>query len=157
MNLLRTFPRRFLLAALVAGLVLASLLSLGRLTTRSASTPSARAAGKPQIDASYANGSVVYMIGPHMDTSPNLNLLAHAPELYILAFPVNLGPICTANCPPITLPSGYQPQCNPCFHPGLPPDFAYHDHVLTGAPGFGNQGTAGEFKGPWQIVVLLYN
>src|SRR5262249_38060243 len=125
--------------------------------TRSASTPSARAAGKPQIDASYANGSVVYMIGPHMDTSPNLNLLAHAPELYILAFPVNLGPICTANCPPITLPSGYQPQCNPCFHAGLPPDFAYHAHVLTGAPGFGNQGTAGEFKGPWQIVVLLYN
>jgi hypothetical protein len=29
--------------------------------------------------------------------------------------------------------------------------------VLTGAPGFGTNGTAGSFKGPWQIVVLMYN
>jgi hypothetical protein len=58
---------------------------------------------------------------------------------------------------PITLPSGYQPQCNPCFHPGLPPPFVYHDHVITGAPGMGHDGTAGEFKAPWKIIILMYD
>jgi len=154
--MLRTRTRLcwLLLASLVAGGVFAG---LGLLTTRAQGTLSAHAAGKPQVDASYANGTVVYMIGPHMDTSPNPNLLAHAPELYILAYPVNLDPTCIATCPPVTVGNHYQPQCNPCFHPGLPPVFAYHDHVLTGAPGFGTDGTAGEFKGPWRIVVLLYN
>lgn len=28
-------------------------------------------AGKPIIDESYANGEVVYMIGPHLITNPN--------------------------------------------------------------------------------------
>ena len=35
--------------------------------------------------------------------------------------------------------------------------FVYHDHVITGAPGHGNDGTAGEFKGPWKVIVLVYN
>jgi hypothetical protein len=148
--MLRTRARLFrvLLATVLASVLLLSVGLLVRPHT---------AAAKQEIDPSYANGTTVYMIGPHMNTSPNPQLLAHAPELYILAYPVNLSPTCTANCPPITLPSGYQPQCNPCFHPGLPPIFAYHDHVLTGAPGFGKDGTAGEFKGPWQIVLLMYN
>lgn len=30
-------------------------------------------------------------------------------------------------------------------------------HVLTGAPGMGNNGTAGEFKAPWKIILLVYN
>jgi hypothetical protein len=122
------------------------------LTTRH--VPSAHAA--PEIDPSYANGQTVYMIGPHMKTNPSPQELAQAPELYLLSYPLN-GDGCTTNCPPKTLPSGYQPQCNPCFHPGLPIPFVYHDHVLTGAPGFGKDGTAGSFKGPWQIVVLVYN
>lgn len=58
---------------------------------------------------------------------------------------------------PQTLPSGYQPNCNPCFHPGIPLEFSYHDHVLTGAPGSGKNGTAGEFKAPWKIILLIYN
>jgi hypothetical protein len=29
--------------------------------------------------------------------------------------------------------------------------------VLTGAPGLGNHGTAGQFKGPWKIILLMYN
>jgi hypothetical protein len=112
-------------------------------------------ASKPEIDPTYANGQTVYMIGPHMITNPNPNLLAHAEDLYLLVFPTNNS--CTSNCAPLTLPSGYQPQCNPCFHPGLPIPFVYHDHVVTGAPGFGNNGTAGEFKGPWQIIVTMYS
>jgi hypothetical protein len=35
--------------------------------------------------------------------------------------------------------------------------FGYHDHVLPGAPGFGTNGTTGDYKGPWRITVLLYD
>jgi hypothetical protein len=150
--------RRALLLTLVAGV---SLIGFGLATTTYLT--SRVSAAHQEIDPSYANGTTVYMIGPHMITNPTPTLLAQAEPLYILAYPVNLGPpanptsTCTANCPSITLPSGYQPQCNPCFHPGLPPVFAYHDHVLEGASGFGKDGTAGDFKGPWRIIVLLFN
>lgn len=119
----------------------------------------AASADKPEIDPTYANGQVVYMIGPHLiqgaaTTQPNL--YAHAEELYLLAYPQATVPD-PATAGPITLPSGYQPQCNPCFHPGLPPPFVYHDHVITGAPGMGKDGTAGAYKAPWKIIVLMYN
>jgi hypothetical protein len=146
-----TLPRRVLLGALVVTVCLTGALLL----TATHATRQAKAAA-PAVDPSYANGTTVYMIGPHMITDPNPHLLAQAKDLYIAAYPVNSAG-CTADCPPVTLPSGYQPQCDPCFHPGLPPAFAYHDHILTGAPGFGTDGTAGSFKGPWQIIVLLYN
>ena len=111
-------------------------------------------AGKPEIDPSYANGQVVYMIGPQMDTAPNPHVYAQAEELYIAAYPVNAG---GSDTDAKELPSGYRPQCDPCYHPGLPGVFAYHDHVLTGAPGDGTNGTAGVYKAPWKIIILLYN
>jgi hypothetical protein len=116
-------------------------------------------ADKPEIDPTYADGHVVYMIGPHRivdarDTQPNL--YAHSEELYLLTYPQATLPVKDVSGP-ITLASGYQPQCNPCWHPGLPAQFVYHDHVITGAPGMGNDGTAGEFKGPWKIIILMYN
>jgi hypothetical protein len=115
-------------------------------------------AGKPEIDPTYANGTTVYMIGPHMvvgarETMPNA--YAHAEELYLLVYPQENVPGPGAG--PITLPSEYQPQCNPCFHPGLPAPFVYHDHVITGGPGMGNNGTAGEYLAPWKIILLVYN
>jgi hypothetical protein len=118
----------------------------------------AMAGGKPEIDPTWANGTTVYMIGSHMvvnarETMPNA--YEHAEELYLLVFPQMSIPQPGAG--PITLPSGYHPQCNPCFHPGLPPQFVYHDHVITGAPGMGNDGTAGEMKAPWKIILLVYN
>ena len=112
-------------------------------------------ADKPEIDVSYADGGVYYMIGPRMITNPSPNLLAQSEELYLLVYPLN--PTGATNLGALTLPSGYQPNCDPCFHPGVPPQFAYHDHLLTGAPGLGNNGTAGEFKAPWKIIVLMYN
>lgn len=125
-----------------------------RALTASALHNAGNGLGKPEIDPTYANGKTVYMIGPHAvpgarETMPNL--YAHAQELYLLTYPPG------TNGAPITLPSSYQPQCNPCFHPGLPPIFVYHDHVITGAPGMGNNGTAGEYLGPWKIIVLVYN
>lgn len=113
--------------------------------------PVTASAGNQEIDPSYANGQTVYMIGPHLIVGAQSNLLAHAADLYLLAYPTDL-----TGGAPLTLPSGYKPQCNPCFHPGLPLQFVYHDHVLSGAPGFGNNGTAGVFKGPWEIIVLMY-
>lgn len=114
--------------------------------------------GKPEIDPTYANGTTVYMIGPHLIVNARAtmpNAYAHAEELYLVTYPQATLP--APGSGQITLPSGYKPQCNPCFHPGLPAPFVYHDHVITGAPGMGNHGTAGEFKSPWKIIVLVYN
>jgi hypothetical protein len=123
------------------------------------SSAMAAANGKPELDPSYANGKTVYMIGPKLivgarESMPNV--YAKAEELYLVVYP-QPGPLPVPGAGPVTLPSGYQPQCNPCFHPGLPPMFVYHDHVLTGAPGMGNNGTAGEFKAPWKIIILVYS
>ena len=123
-------------------------------------TPAAAAtpAGKPEIDPTYANGTTVYMIGPQLIQGARESMpqaYAHAEELYIVVYPQTTVP--APGAPPITLPSGYQPQCDPCFHPGLPPQFVYHDHVITGAPGMGANGTAGAYKAPWKIVIVLYN
>ncbi len=114
--------------------------------------------GKPEIDPTYANGKTVYMIGPKMivnarETQPNL--YKQAEELYLIVYPQQNLP--TPSSPPITLPSGYQPQCNPCFHPGLPAPFVFHDHVIAGAPGMGAAGTAGGMKAPWKIILVMYN
>jgi hypothetical protein len=152
----------FLAAASAVGCESSSLVTPQQQDAALASAHSAAAhaapTGKPDIDPSYANGKTVYMIGPHTivnarETMPNA--YAHADELYIVAYPQATLPQPGAG--PITLPSGYQPQCDPCFHPGLPFPFVYHDHVLTGAPGMGKNGTAGEFKAPWKIIVLVYN
>jgi hypothetical protein len=134
------------------GALVALLCGLGLLLSTTA------AADKPEIDPTYADGQTVYMIGVHQiqgarETQPNL--YAHAEELYLLVYPQQTVP--SSGAGPITLPSGYQPQCNPCFHPGLPAPFVYHDHVITGAPGMGNNGTAGEYKAPWKIILLVYN
>lgn len=113
------------------------------------------AAAKPEIEASYANGQEVAMIGPHLTTTPSHGLYAHSEELYLTAYDPASGTIGSGG--ELTLPSGVQPLCNPCYHPGLPEAFVYHDHVLSGAPGYGNHGTAGVFTGPWKIIVMMYN
>jgi hypothetical protein len=114
--------------------------------------------GKPEIDPTYADGKTVYMIAPHTivgarESMPNA--YEHAQELYLVVYPQLTQP--TPASGPITLPSGYQPQCNPCFHPGLPAPFVFHDHVITGAQGLGANGTAGEYMAPWKIVIVVYN
>ena len=124
-----------------------SKLALYALVATLSLVPSWASAAKPAIDPSYAEGKTYYMIGPHLilnaaQTQPNL--YAKSEELYLIAYPQSALP----------LPSGYVPQCNPCFH--APPAFIFHDHVLTGAPGLGNNGTAQQFKGPWKIILVMY-
>lgn len=135
-----------------------SQVSLAPALSQSNASAAAEGKGKPEIDPTYANGETVYMIGPHLIVNAKTtmpNLYEHAEELYLVVYPQASTPQPGAG--PITLPSGYQPQCNPCFHPGLPPNFVYHDHVITGAPGMGNHGTAGEYLAPWKIILLVYN
>ena len=114
-----------------------------------ASFSQGQGAGKPEIDPTYANGTTVYMIGPHVIPNARAtmpNAYAHAQELYLVVYPQTSLP----------LPGGYVPQCNPCFHAGLPAPFVFHDHVITGAPGMGVNGTAGAYKAPWKIIILQY-
>lgn len=98
-------------------------------------------------DLAWANGTTVYMSHPTAITDPSANLLASAPPLYILKFPT------AQTSGPLTLPSGYQPQCDPCTSEPV----LYHDHLLTSAPGYGTDGTAGDYESPWRVVVLVYN
>lgn len=131
--------------------------SLAASATAAAAALVTKAGGKPEIDPTYANGETVYMIGPHMIVDAKTTMpeaYEHAEELYLVVFPQDSIPQPGAG--PIVLPSGYRPQCDPCFHPGLPAPFVYHDHVITGAPGMGNNGTAGEYKAPWKIILLMY-
>jgi hypothetical protein len=95
----------------------------------------------PAGELAYAEGQTYTMIGATLVTNASPGMLA-APPMYVLVYPAPAG-----TSGPITLPSGYQPQCNPC----LQEPFAYHDHLLTGAPG------VGDYEAPWRIVVMVYN
>jgi hypothetical protein len=73
-------------------------------------------------------------------------LLEQSSPMYLIGFTVLPG-----TSGPITLPSGYQPQNN-----GRPSPVPYHDHVLTGAPGLGTSGTAGDYAAPLRLVRMQY-
>lgn len=93
----------------------------------------------------YGDGQVYTMIGATLHTASNAGQLA-APSLYVIGYPTG------QTSGPLVLPSGYSPQCDPCDHGA----FAYHDHVVTGEPGAGTSGTAGDYRAPWRIVVMAY-
>lgn len=95
----------------------------------------------PDVDPAYAHGRTVFMHGAHLDTAAPDALLA-GPTLYILGFPEPAG---TTGA--VTLPSGYQPQCDPC--PQEPS--AYHDHLLSAVPG--DPG----YRGVFRIVRMVYS
>jgi hypothetical protein len=103
---------------------------------------------KQSSETVWANGQEWTMIAPHAITDANPELLAKAPPLYVLAFPSN-------GHGGWILPPDYSPQCDPCLGVPVPP---YHDHLLTGAPGFGNQGTSGrDYMAPWRLTLMMYN
>ncbi len=118
-----------------------------------------RAAG-PCGETAYANGQEFCINLTKIITNPSPGLLKTAEPLYIAAYfplPASCDTSNPSTCGPEILPSGYQPLCNPCFHGGALNNFPYHDHVISGAPGFGNDGTAGVMKGPWVLIVVAYN
>lgn len=123
--------------------------------------PVSRAApASSKCEASWANGELYCMVAPHVIASPNPSLLTSAQILYLAAYP-QLAASCDlsnpSTCGPQVLPSGYMPNCNPCFHGDGLNAFPYHDHVLEGAPGDGASGTATVYKGPWVIIIVVYD
>jgi hypothetical protein len=103
------------------------------------------AAAAPETEFVYADGQTYQMVEATLVTKASPGLLT-APPLYLLGFPA-------AGTEPITLPSGYQPQCNPCLQEPI----AFHDHLITGAPGLGTNGTSsGNYRAPWRIVIMVY-
>jgi hypothetical protein len=108
------------------------------------------AAAKPEAELAYADGGTYTMLGVNLITNASPGVL-DAPPIYILGYAPPDG---TQAGQPISLPSGYQPQCNPCLQEPM----AYHDHLLTGAPGLGTNGTSGsDYRAPWRIVIMKYN
>jgi hypothetical protein len=128
------------------------------LSVLSTISPVAKAAG-PCSETTYANGQLFCIFIAKIITNPSPGLLAAAEPLYIASYSLldGCGTGNPTNCGAETLPSGYQPLCNPCFHGGALNKFPYHDHVISGAPGFGNDGTAGVMKGPWFLKLVAYN
>lgn len=136
--------------------VLASVLALGMLLGLA---PAGTAAG-PCGELVYANGQEFCIFIPKIIANPSASLLATAEPIYIAAYsplPAGCNVADQPTCQSETLPSGYQPLCNPCFHGGALDNFPYHDHVMSGAPGFGMDGTAGVMKGPWVLIVVAYD
>ena len=141
-------------------LVLASALALAFVLSVVLSIPLVANAAGPCEETAYANDQLFCIHVTKIITNPSSGLLATAEPIYIAAyFPLPGG--CDVNnpstCGPESLPSGYVPLCNPCFHGGALNNFPYHDHVMEGAPGFGNNGTAHAMKGPWVLIIVAYN
>ena len=114
-----------------------------------ASGPASALAAGPASETVYIRGATAEINtsgGVVFDASASL--LEQASPIYIVEFPVAAG-----TTGPITLPSGYQPQ-----HNSFPPSpIPYHDHVLTGAPGLGTSGTAGDYTATLRVVAMRYS
>ena len=130
------------------------LASLALLAVTSGIVTAANPTGAGPAEASYANGVTVWMIAPSKAV-PTAGAGRVAQDLYLAVYPIN--PNGRTDLGPLALPGGYQPNCDPCFHPGVPLVFSYHDHVLDGAPGFGTNGTAGAYNPWWHVFLVVYN
>lgn len=125
-----------------------SLLLMVTLVT--ATIPTARAAVScGDLETGYLNGQTVCINITGLITDPTAAQLAAAKPLYIAAYTQLTLP------GPQSLPSGYQPLCNPCDHSGASPilgSYQYHDHVIAG--GFGQHSQSGDLR---ELVVVAYN
>jgi hypothetical protein len=104
-------------------------------------------AAKPDTETAYADGQTLTIAAIHFITNPSPQHLGSANFIYLVTYPVDAAATGGAH---LTLASGYQPNCDPCFHPGLPAAFVYHDHVLSGAPRLGDSSS------PRHLVIVQY-
>lgn len=112
-------------------------------------------AGASNEVAVYMDGQTYRMVVNHVNLNPSDGEVAAARPFYVAVFPVN--PDGRTDLGTLTLPSGYRPQCDPCFHPGLAFQLVYHDHILSGAPGFGEEGTAQQQQGTRHPIAVMYD
>jgi hypothetical protein len=100
------------------------------------------------VQRAYVNGKVYCFSVERPVNNASQALIASSQIMYVVTYP-QFNSQCSGNlssCKPQTLSSGYEPQCDPCVQEA---PFMYHDHVLSGLPASGDNGT-------WAIVVVAY-
>lgn len=142
------------LAALVLGAIGVLLGSAGGMTAAGAQAGGWQVAGASTEVAVYADGTTYRMNIHHINLAPNPGELAAAEPLYAVVFPLN--PLGLRNLGALTV-NGYQPQCDPCFHPGLPLPLIYHDHVLAGTPAAGSGSSAVDWQATRHPIAVMYS
>jgi hypothetical protein len=137
------------MVAIVAVVVIAAagafLVAPSALTQHATATSSS----KPCIQKAYMDGRVYCFSVERPINNASQALIASSQIMYVVTYP-QLNSQCSGNltgCKPLTLPSGYSPQCDPCVQEA---PSVYHDHILSGLPASGENGT-------WAIVVVAYN
>jgi len=150
-----------MLAKLTPGSIRSRIAGISAAVLVLAVTPlTAWAAPSGSPEPSYAGGTVVYMSFPAGGLGQSLGhstaVATHAYDLYLAVYPVAADGF---DATPKLINGWYAPQCDPCFHFGVPDPFGiqFHDHILDGAPGYGIDGTAGSFSSPWRVKLLFYD
>lgn len=128
--------------------------SAGAISTAGAQAGGWQIPGASTEVAVYGNGSTYHMNIHHINLSPNPGELAAAQPLYVVVFPIN--PDGRTDRGPLTV-NGYHPQCDPCFHPGLPLPLVYHDHVLNGTPASLSGTNAADWQATRHPIAVMYN
>ena len=144
--------RRSIMAALVT--IAAFAASGGVATTVGAQAGGWQIPGASTEVAVYADGATYHMNIHHINLSPTAEEMAAAEPIYVVVFPIN--PLALTNLGPLSV-QGYNPQCDPCFHPGLPLRLVYHDHVLSGTPNTGVGGGAQDWEAVRHPIAVMYS
>jgi hypothetical protein len=124
-----------------------------------ASPVAAAAAPSGSVEAGYANHATVSFTLSATDLGQSLRhsgaVAARASDLYLAIYPVAADGF---DASPKLINGWYAPQCNPCFHFGVPDPFGiqFHDHILGGAPGLGAD-TAGGFSPARRVWLVFYD
>lgn len=101
------------------------------------------------LQKAYVNGKLYCFTVERPIANASQALIASSQVMYVMTYP-QLNSQCSGNlttCKVQMLPSGYMPQCDPCVQEA---PFVYHDHILSGLPASGYNGT-------WAIVVVAYS
>ena len=134
--------------------VLSCLVMFSGITNAAANAGGWQIPGASTEVAVYADGITLGMNIHRINLAPNPGEIAAAGPLYAVAYPIN--PLGLTDLGPLSV-NGYHPQCDPCFHPGLPLQLVYHDHVLAGVPGMGVGGTAQEWQATRHPIAVMYS
>lgn len=141
-------------SALIMSAIGILLASSGGVGTVGAQAGGWQIAGASTEVAVYADGLTYTMNIHHINLSPNPGELAAAAPLYVVVFPMN--PLGSTTLGPLAV-NGYHPQCDPCFHPGLPLPLVYHDHVLAGTPATGPGTNAANWQATRHPIAVMYS
>jgi hypothetical protein len=123
------------------------------------SSPSTRnvSASRPtgQDLEAYAGGIPHSMRIASVNLAPTVAEITAAVTLYVAIYPLN--PKGRRDLGALRLASGYRPQCDPCFHPGLPLPLVYHDHIFAGTLGSETGGSMIWVRSQRHPIAVMYD